>query len=368
MTVKAFSELGTRDPAYLQSGAAVERDFSNIIYNGDLDIWQRATSGITTLGYTGPDRFQFRGAYAGTFTSERITDTIPGIGRMSVAKVTYTATNTLNTRLVFAQPIPLREWQTIAGRTFTMSFWAKADTQMDIASEFAQNSVIGGLIGARDGGNEPSYAKLLTIGTTWQRYSHTAFAVNPETYVTSWDVSGAQWPVFLYLTAKYDATNPYAQARSSFLQDHGGVIYLTGFRLDVDVTSPREFRKLPSYDVELKRCQAFYQKTFSLGTAVAQGASADGALITPASANAPAGSVSVNWPFSTPMFKVPTVTTFTPTGAVSAAGGFASSSNEEIAATVVSTTETSAVIATNAVIPSGNRRLAIHAEANGELP
>lgn len=372
MTVKKASELGTASPAYLVKGAALPQESKeeyNIIYNGDLDIWQRATSS-TTLGYTGPDRFQYRGGFGtGTFTAEKVIDFIPGVGRMNAVKITHTAAGTLNGRLVFAQPIPYREWQRTSGKVCTMSFWAKADSPVPIASEMAMNTSIAGVVQAADGNTFPlEYAKLHSITTSWQRFTHTFTSPSPDQYVDSWDLGGTQWPVFIYLTANYDATNPNGQNRSAFITDHAGVVYMTGFRLEVGVSSPSTFKKTPSYDKELRRCKAFYQKTFPLTTAPVAGAAKDGCLIATAPASSPAQTITANWAFDVPMHKVPTVTTFTPTGASTTTGGWASTNTTEVAALPVNTTTFGTTIINNAATPAAIQRLDVHAVADAELP
>jgi hypothetical protein len=68
------------------------------------------------------------------------------------------------------------------------------------------------------------------------------------------------------------------------------------------------------------------------------------------------------------MHKDPTVTTFTPTGASTATGGWASTNTTEVAAIAVNTTTFGTTIINNATTPAAIQRLDIHAVADAELP
>ena len=178
----AIAELGQDIDTFLF------RPFTrNAIINGGFDIWQRGTSAVTatssSTGYAA-DRFQiYRGGFAtgATLTRQVTNDTtnLPFI--QYCARVqrdsgnTNTASYNISTNLESSMSIPY------AGRTFTLSFYARAGANYSTASSTLRAIITSGTgtdqngtTGAGYTGNNSVIYQNVTLTTTWQRFSITA--------------------------------------------------------------------------------------------------------------------------------------------------------------------------------------------------
>lgn len=95
-------------------------------------------------------------------------------------------------------------------------------------------------------------------------------------------------------------------------QTTGATCRFTDVKVEISPV-PTMLRKRP-FQQELLAAQAFYRKTFPLGTAVAQNAGVLGARCVPA-ASTTAGTLSVYLPFDPPMNSNPTILTYNPSAA-----------------------------------------------------
>jgi hypothetical protein len=178
----AIAELGQDIDTFLF------RPFTrNAIINGGFDIWQRGTSAVTatssSTGYAA-DRFQiYRGGFAtgATLTRQVTNDTtnLPFI--QYCARVqrdsgnTNTASYNISTNLESSMSIPY------AGRTFTLSFYARAGANYSTASSTLRAIITNGTgtdqngtTGAGYTGSNSAIYQNVTLTTTWQRFSITA--------------------------------------------------------------------------------------------------------------------------------------------------------------------------------------------------
>jgi hypothetical protein len=174
----------------------------NPVINGGFDIWQRGTTVATaTSSSTGfaADRWQiYRGGFAtgATLTRQATNDTtnLPFI--QYCARVqrdsgnTSTASYNISQNLESAMSIPF------AGKTFVLSFYARAGANYSTASNTLRAIVTNGTgtdqngtTGAGYTGSNQAIYQNVTLTTTWQRFSITAtmptnateFLVNFET-------------------------------------------------------------------------------------------------------------------------------------------------------------------------------------------
>jgi hypothetical protein len=109
--------------------------FKNRLINGALAIWQRGTSftvGASTFTYTA-DRWV---AYSGnsSTTVSRNTSVPTDQGFLYSAKVQRTSTNTGTNAVFYQQIIESNNMLDLAGRTVTVSFWAKAGANFSSGS------------------------------------------------------------------------------------------------------------------------------------------------------------------------------------------------------------------------------------------
>jgi hypothetical protein len=179
VTVLAFTAFSVSN-TYTQAEANARfvqnaGDFSagkNKIINGDFAINQRNFTSVSTDGVYNFDRWlQANGGTSGTLTITPQTFT-PGAapvsgyeGKNFVRCVTASGAGT-NTFAVYRQKI--ESVRTLAGRTVTISFWAKSSSGTPkVSLEFEQ--VFG------SGGSSPVLvnAGQVTISTSWTRYSVT---------------------------------------------------------------------------------------------------------------------------------------------------------------------------------------------------
>jgi len=143
----------------------------NAIINGDFFINQRGFSSTTTSGIFGFDRW-FVSNTGGTATYSAQTFTlgtapVSGYEGKNFARVITSGQSAASDVTIFRQYI--ESARTFAGRTVTVSFWAKAASGTPkVAVELAQ-------YGGDSGGSiVNTYAGQVTLSTSWARYSVTA--------------------------------------------------------------------------------------------------------------------------------------------------------------------------------------------------
>lgn len=142
----------------------------NYIINGNFDIWQRATvaNGKTGTGYFAPDRFDFDTAGATVNISKQ---EFP-IGQIEVPnnprnflRYELTAPGSPNAILYHK----VEDIRILAGQTCTLSFYAKASSAVNLATDFQQVFGSGG--SATVDGNPDKIEH--NISTSWQKFTAT---------------------------------------------------------------------------------------------------------------------------------------------------------------------------------------------------
>lgn len=131
----------------------------NFLINGNMAIWQRGTSGFGSSVYA-QDRWH---TSAGVTDVSRSTD-VPS-GSDYSCKITPTTALTLNLRQTIENG---NLW--LLNNELTISFWAKADSAKDIATDM-----------------NDSTEKTHSLTTSWQRFTHTVTptgtALDPHAYL-----------------------------------------------------------------------------------------------------------------------------------------------------------------------------------------
>lgn len=237
----------------------------NLIINGDMRIDQRNAGSAVTVNANSVfwplDRFHAVGVgSAGVFTAQQVSDAPDG-GDKSLK---FTVTTTASTgayrfhynvegnhvaHLGFGQ-----SW----AKTFTLSFWVKSSVTGTYSGSF------------RNSAHDRSYVFEYTIDTanTWERKTITITADTTGTWLTDngsglkiiWGLGGAvsgtvgSWQSGNYFTS----TN-----QTEWIATSGATFYISQIQLEVgDTATP--FEHLP-YDVQLARCQRYYQTPFGNG-------------------------------------------------------------------------------------------------------
>jgi len=165
----------------------------NIAINGGMDIWQRGTSGLTTAtgtsnGFTA-DRWQlYRGAFTAGATASRQatgdTTNLPFI--QYCVRVQRNSGNTATQGLSLAQNIENFNSTAFAGRTITISFYARAGANYSATSNALAAMVVSGT-GTDENqangftGQATVISGTATLTTTWQRFTYTGTVASTAT-------------------------------------------------------------------------------------------------------------------------------------------------------------------------------------------
>lgn len=143
----------------------------NKIINGNMGIFQRGTTAVGTSGLYGPaDRWK-SDAVGDTFSSSQGSfvdgDTLYNTGGAQYFTTVAVTTNTGATTNYFKIGQGIEDVRILAGKTVTVSFWAKAVANTTIALEVWQSFGTGGSAAATGIGQAQA------ITTTWTKYSKT---------------------------------------------------------------------------------------------------------------------------------------------------------------------------------------------------
>lgn len=239
--------------------ANASNQHKNYIINGKFDIWQRGTT-QTTSGYGSDDRW-FNQNTGSTKTTSRQTFTV---GQTDVPENPTYFSRTVATSVAAAGNFVLK-YQYIedvtlsSGKTFTLSFYAKADASKNIAIEGIQNFGTGGSPSA------PVYSIVvttLTLNTNWQKFTVTITfpSVSGKILGTSNDDNFA-------IAFWFDAGSTF-NARTNTLGQQSGTFDIANVQLEEgSIATNFEYRPIGA---ELSLCQRYYEKSFPQATAPAQ--------------------------------------------------------------------------------------------------
>jgi hypothetical protein len=238
--------------------------YKNLIINGNFDIWQRALS-QTSLGYKSADRW--RTATTG------LTQPAPTVTRQDFAFGQGEVPNNPRyySRVVFAGVVEANGAVTYgtnfediwvsSGATMTLSFWARATTNITIAADLFQSFGTGG-----SPSNNVNIIKYCALTPSWQKFTHTATlpSLSGKTLGTNNNSHlGAQF----WLTAG-NGFGPLALPTQSGTVDFAQVQLEEG-----NIATDFEIRNIAD---ELELCQRYFEKSYSpndvLGTITSIGA------------------------------------------------------------------------------------------------
>ena len=304
--------------AKLASGTVQNQSaFKNIIINGDMSLAQRGTSSSsnTTGGYVTCDRWLADIDTQGTWTLSQSTDVPTGQGFANSFKYDCTTADAspaagdkinLQQRLE-GQMLQYLKKGTSSAESTTLSFWVKSNKTGTYICEL------------QDLDNTRQISKSYTISSanTWEK----------KTITFAGDTTGAfgndnarSLDVIWYLGAGSNLTsgtlNTSWGSRTNANRAVGQVNladstsndwYIAGVQLETG-TSASDFEFLP-HDVNLGRCQRYYQKTFEYSQAPVDNAQKfEYHFIEPYSGGSISGLISY---FSVEMRVQPTVTIYT---------------------------------------------------------
>jgi hypothetical protein len=235
---------------------AIDNPASNVIINGNFDIWQRGTSG--TSGYVA-DRW-INTLIGSTAAISRQSFTL---GQTDVPnepkyfhRVVVTSVAGSGNAAIFRQYI--ESVQTFAGQTVTLSFWAKADASKNIAIDLEQQFGTGG---SPSTGVDAIGVTTCALTTSWQKFTVTANfpSISGKTLGTNNNdrINVNFW---------FDAGSAF-NGRTNSLGQQSGTFDIAQVQLEAgDVATPFEVRTV---EQELALCQRYFEKSYAQATAPA---------------------------------------------------------------------------------------------------
>ena len=222
--------------------------FKNHIINGNFDIWQRGTS-QTTSGYGSDDRWT-NDNVGSTKTHSRVacTDTERALFNASAfSRTVVTSVAGADSYVIKQQKI--EDVTKLAGKTITLSFWAKADSNKNIAVEFQQRFGSGGTPSTDLYGIS---SQLVSLTTTWQKKTITVTlpSIVGKTLGTDGVHTSSTGVVFWF-----DAGS-YFNSRAANLGQQSGTFDIAQVQLEEgSVATPFEHRPI---GLELSLCQRYF--------------------------------------------------------------------------------------------------------------
>jgi len=196
----------------------------NYLINGNFDMWQRGTS-QTSSGYGSDDRWNnYNVGSTKTHSRQLCTDT-----ERALFNATYYSRTVVNSvsgsdncvvKLQKIENVTL-----LAGKTVTVSFWARTDGNKQIAIEFGQNFGTGGTPSGELNGIG---VKKFNLTTNWQRFTHTVTLPSITGKVLGTDGIHTTFTIFRFW---FDAGSNY-NSRTDNLGQQSGTFDIAQVKLE----------------------------------------------------------------------------------------------------------------------------------------
>lgn len=257
----------------------------NLIKNGAMQVFQRATSATTmTNAYATVDRFTGFSNGGGAFTGEKYDMTASEIATTGHYQALKMLVSTADTSIAAADYYALAykfegddlqqlKWGTSSAETLTLSFWVKSDTTGTYF--LTVDKIANGLTAYR-----LPIEYTIDSADTWEKKT---IAISPTAGSTSFITSSAgaigggtghglslywgfAWGTDYHGTNNTWGTGTYGTNASSngWMGTVGNDFYITGVQLEVG-TNASDFEHR-SYGEELSLCQRYYFKFLEGGT------------------------------------------------------------------------------------------------------
>ena len=245
----------------------------NLIINGDMSVAQRATSyaGVNGNNIHTVDRWYNIQVNSGVYTHTQDSDTPDGFGKSlkiecTTASASLAASDFLRiNQQIEAQFLQHLAYGTASAKTMTLSFWVKSN----------KTGTYGAWLYQPDGSRHIGKSYTINSADTWE---HKTITIEGDTSGTINNDNGAGLTVAWYLAAGTDFTsgthatawealtnaNRLPSGQVNFADSTSNYINITGLQLEVG-TEATPFEHRP-YDMELARCERYYQKSYSYET------------------------------------------------------------------------------------------------------
>ena len=274
----------------------------NLIINGDMRIDQRnAGASVTpTDGLYTVDRWLFRVSQASKLTAQRVTDAPTGFDYS--LKVTSSSAYTVGVSDFFeceqrieGNNVYQLDLGTSDAKTITISFWVKSSL----------TGTFGGSLANVAFNRSYPFEYTISSANTWEKKTVTVALDTTGTWATdntiglrvqfglgvgnNWAGTAGSW----IATGTWSATGA-----TSVVGTSGATWQLTGVQVEVSdgVATPFEHRP---YDMELQRCQRYYEKSYNISQSVGASTSAGQEYFQVA------GARNINYGLYTTHYKVP---------------------------------------------------------------
>lgn len=231
----------TWDSSFAPRPATIPISSPNYVINGALDIWQRGTTGSRPAGsgsgFVSADRFKL-GSFgsAPAVTLARSTDVPADAGVQYSAAMSWSS-STGSGDIFITQVIEDGKYL-FAGKTVTVSFYAKAASNITVANVFDQD-----------------YGPASTsLTTSWQRFSFTLTL--PTTFQSSYPSGSSPWNnTELRLFRLTNTSSP------------ANTITFTGVQIE-EGAAPTTFRRnAATIQGELAACQRYFERSYNIDVA-----------------------------------------------------------------------------------------------------
>ena len=258
--------------------------FRNFIINGDMEISQRGTSFAAISNAFCIDRFKFNEATSGACTITQDSSTPDGQGFSKSLKIDITTADTsigsteysLLTYKLEGQQCQQWLYGTSNAKTLTLSFWCKSAKTGTYCIVLVKESM---------SGTRYEYLVEYSISSanTWEKKTititptagSTSFITASAGAIDSTNASGARihWTFVTGSDYQQATSDKWYQTSGTTVGTSNQVnlfdstsndFYLTGVQLEIGTTAS-DFEFLPK-DVNLTRCQRYFQKSYDLGT------------------------------------------------------------------------------------------------------
>jgi hypothetical protein len=214
----------------------------NAVINGGMDIWQRGTTNVTTASVYTADRWQ-KGTGTHFGVSRQVTGDTTNLADIQYcARIQRTAGNAVTTGMDFAQSFETVNSIPLAGKTVTLSFYARKGANYSATSNTlnayiytgtgTDQNILTGFTGSAIG-----LSLGTTLTSTWQRFTGSATLTS----------SGTQFAVYILGTPTGTAgANDYYE--------------ITGVQVELGSTATTFSRAGGTYGLELAACQRYYYR------------------------------------------------------------------------------------------------------------
>lgn len=230
--------------------------FKNYLINGNFDVWQYATS-QTSAGYGSDDRWSnINNGSTKTHSQVVCTDTERALFNASYFSRTV-VTSVVGASNYTVKIQHIEDVTKLAGKTVTLSFWAKADSSKNIWVAFKQNFGAGGSPSTTVDG---IYAQAIELTSTWQKKTITLTlpSIVGKTLGT-YGVHTSSTEVQFW----FDAGSAYTGRIPTGIQQSGTFDIAQVQLEEGSVATPFEHRPI---GLELSLCQRYYEVSGLLST------------------------------------------------------------------------------------------------------